>query len=95
MKLMQMSPLKPAYDRPSPNPKREHLLSADHPMLPLRQPRHLFVKRSSVKLGTPAVPNSTLSPHTGILRRNGARVARGLCRFSRSGVPGLTRAARW
>lgn len=65
MKLMQMLPLKPAYDRPSPHPKREQLLSADHPMLPLRQPRHLLVKRSSVKLGTLAVPNSTSSPHTG------------------------------
>jgi len=63
--FMQLSALKAADNRPPPHPKREQLPPADHAMLSLSHPRHLMIKRSSVKLGTPVVPKSPLSSHSG------------------------------
>src|SRR6185369_211097 len=50
VQLMEPPPLKPQIDRPASHAHREQLPPRHHPMLPLGQPRHRPVKKSSVQL---------------------------------------------
>lgn len=89
MQFVQLPALEATDNRPPPHPQGKQLSPPDHPMLPLGDPRHLMVKRSSVKLSTATVPKSTLSSHIAMLRRGDARVARTSCQVSQRTVPGL------